>query len=83
MSFQAVARVFTFALALSATSTASETEDCRTYPPGPQRLACASAQHPGMIAKQARCKEAGMQMGLNEAHGGGLQQYVMACMQRK
>jgi hypothetical protein len=26
-----------------------------------------------MIAKQARRKEAGMQMGLNEAHGGGLE----------
>ncbi len=48
---------------------------------GPQRFACASAQHPGMIVKKARCKEAGLQIGLNEAHGGGLQQYVMACMQ--
>ncbi len=62
---------------------AEKTELHRANPPGPQRFACASAQHPGMVAKQARCKEAAMQMGLSESHGGGLQQDVMACMQRK
>jgi hypothetical protein len=29
-------------------------EDCRAYPPGPQRFACASALHPGLVAKQQR-----------------------------
>ena len=83
MNFRATAAVFALAIALCAVSTASQSEDCRTYPPGPQRFACASAQHPGMLAKQARCREAGMQMGLSDSHRGGLQQYVMACMQRK
>ena len=83
MGFLAPARVFTLALALLAVSTASEAEDCQPYPQGPERLACASAQHPRLIAKRTRCQEAGRQMGLTEGHGGGLRQFVIACMQRR
>ena len=58
-------------------------ENCKAYPPGPQRFACASALHPGLVAKQQRCKQEGLNMGLaaNKQHP-ALKQHVVACMQR-
>jgi hypothetical protein len=58
-------------------------EDCRAYPPGPQRFACASALHPGLVAKQQRCKQEAVNMGLapNKQHP-AVKEYVIACMQR-
>jgi hypothetical protein len=32
-------------------------ENCRIYPPGPARFACASANHAGLIAKRERDKQ--------------------------
>jgi hypothetical protein len=73
------------ALAFSAVSSASSTQGCMQYPPGPQRFACASQLHPGLAIRLERCKEEGRAMGLLRATGGrqALGHYVMACMQRR
>jgi hypothetical protein len=85
MSFPATAKVLAFALALCAISAVSHAEDCRVYPPGPQRFACASQRHPGLSTKAERCKEEGQAMGLLPGKGGrmALRDYVMSCMHRK
>jgi hypothetical protein len=58
-------------------------EDCSAYPPGPQRFACASAHHPGLVVKRDRCKQEAENMGLtpNKQHP-AVKDYVTACMQR-
>ena len=73
------------ALALCAISTVSYAEDCRIYPPGPQRFSCASQRHPGLLIKAERCKEEARAMGLLPGRGGrrASEQYVMGCMHRK
>jgi hypothetical protein len=63
-------------------------EDCRQYPPGPARFDCASRTHPGLLARRERCQEEGRQMGLKPrggagGAGGGLSEFVIACMQRR
>jgi hypothetical protein len=85
MSFPPTAKILTFALALCALSTASLAQNCRMYPPGPERFACASQNHPGLLAKQERCKEEGRAIGLLPGAGGrkALGDFVMACMQRR
>jgi hypothetical protein len=85
MNSRATAAVLTLALALCAVSTVSHAEDCRMYPPGPQRFACASQRHPGLLIKAERCKEEGQAMGLLPGKGGrfALHDFVMACMHRK
>ena len=80
---------FIFALmAFAYWSSAAVAQSCREFPPGPQRFACASQNHPRMMTRQERCKEEGRQMGLKPAGGlrgagGGLKGFVMACMQRR
>lgn len=74
-------------LVAAALSTA-HAQDCKEYPPGPARFACASRNHPGLLAKRERCKEQGRQMGLKPrgglgGEGGGLKEFVLACMQRR
>jgi hypothetical protein len=85
MNFLETTKVLTLALALCAVSTASPAQNCRMYPPGPERFACASQNHPGLLIKQERCKEEGQAMGLLPGAGGrkALQDFVMACMHRK
>lgn len=80
--------VFAVLLSLGLPTVAARAEDCRAYPPGPMRFACASRTHPGLIEKQERCQEEGRRMGLKPAGGlqgagGGLKEYVQACMQRR
>ena len=74
-----------FTLSLCAISSFSHAEDCRMYPPGPQRFACVSQRNPGAADKLERCKEEGRSMGRlgGPAGRGALQQYVQGCMQRK
>ena len=71
-------------LALAASP--ARAEDCRIYPPGRERFACASAQHPGLLAKRERCKQeaegAGSQRIMRGAQGVAFHDYVMRCMQR-
>jgi len=85
MSFPTPIRVLTLALVLCAISPFSHAEDCRMYPAGPQRFACASQRHPGLLIKAEGCKEEGRAMGLLPGKGGrmALRDYVMACMHRK
>lgn len=59
-------------------------QNCRMYPPGPQRFACASEQHPALVQKRERCRQEAAQMGLAQGPAAkGLRDYVMACMQRR
>lgn len=65
----------------------AKAQSCAQYPPGPQRFTCASQLHPGLVAKQQRCQEEARRMGLSTrggagGRGGGLQEYVVACMRR-
>ena len=84
MNFRAPIKVLTLALALWSVSTVSQADDCRMYPPGPKRFACASQKNPALLGKQERCKEKGQAMGLLPGSGGrhALENFVMACMQR-
>jgi hypothetical protein len=75
------------AIAIAGLSFEAHAQSCAEYRPGPQRFQCASRTHPGLVAKQARCHEEGRKMGLSPrggtgGAGGGLKEYVMACMQR-
>ena len=85
MSFSATTKVLASALALCAVSTASAAQNCRMYPPGPERFQCASQNHPGLLNKQEHCREAGRAMGLLPGPGGrhALEMFVMECMHRK
>jgi hypothetical protein len=83
MASRAAAKSIAAAISLSSVSTISLAQNCKQYPPGPERFACASQEHPGMIVKQQRCQETGRQMGLREGHDGGMKEFVLACMQRK
>lgn len=61
-------------------------EDCRIYPPGPQRFACASAKHPGLFAKRERCKRQAADIGVHPGRGMTGFTYkedVVACMHRR
>ncbi len=83
-----VMRLLLTALLCIGSLSVTHAEDCRQYPPGPARFACASRTHPGLLAKQERCQEEGRRMGLKPAGGlggagGGLREYVQACMQRR
>ena len=80
MSFLPTAKVLTFALTLCAIPTASPAQNCRMYPPGPERFACASQNHPGLSNKLERCREAGKAIGLLPGPGGrhALEEYVVA-----
>ena len=67
------------------TCSTARAENCMTYPPGPERFACASATHPGLADKRERCKQEAEGMGLHPAHnmdGLSFRNYVMACMRR-
>jgi hypothetical protein len=73
------------AVLLAGVAAQARAEDCRQYPPGPARAACASRTHPGFAAKQQHCQEEGRAIGLQRAPGAagsGLKGYVQACMQR-
>jgi hypothetical protein len=54
-------------VALFASSAAAE--DCRIYPPGRARFACASAQHPGLVARREHCKQEAEGMSVNARVG--------------
>jgi hypothetical protein len=77
--------VLAVALALGAGSSAATAQDCKAYPPGPERFACASQAHPGLLNKQERCKAEGQTMGLQPGRGGrfALEEFVSACMHRR
>ena len=75
------------AIALWATASAANAQNCMQYPPGPDRLDCVN-RNPGVLAKRERCQQEGRQMGLaarrgGGGNGGGLREYVVACMQRR
>jgi hypothetical protein len=77
--------VLAAALALCAGLSAATAQDCKAYPPGPERFACASQAHPRLLNKQDRCKAEGQAMGLQPGRGGrfALQGFVSACMHRR
>jgi hypothetical protein len=72
-------------ITLLAMASAANAENCKQYPPGPNRFECVSRNHPGAADKLEPCKQEGLQMGLNgrRGGGGGLRQYVQACMQQR
>jgi hypothetical protein len=71
-------------LALAASASTAFAEDCRAFPPGPDRRACAMREHPERIgAKQEHCKQLASERGFS-ANGGskrGMRDFVQACMQ--
>ena len=70
---------------MASLSSSAAAEDCRIYPPGRARFACASAQHPGLITKREHCKQEAQGMSVNSRRGTqglGFRDYVMSCMQR-
>jgi hypothetical protein len=50
-------------------SSSAAAEDCRIYPPGRARFACASAQHPGLVARREHCKQEAQSMSVNSKRG--------------
>jgi hypothetical protein len=50
-------------------SSYAHAQNCMMYPPGPQRFACASEQHPGLIQKRERCRQQAAEMGLSSGSG--------------
>lgn len=85
MHFSSPIAVLAVALALCAISTASRAEDCWAYPPGPQRVACASKNNPGFANELERCKQEARAMGLMPGAGGrhALEGYVEGCLQKR
>jgi hypothetical protein len=75
-------------IALLAMASSASAQNCMQYPPGPVRFDCVSRNNPGAGAKLERCRQQGVQMGLKPrggagGRGGGLKEYVQACMQRR
>lgn len=69
---------------MCAVSSDADAEDCRQYPQGPERFACASRNHPGLLEKREQCRQQGLQMGLkNKGEGGALKAFVQGCMHRR
>jgi hypothetical protein len=67
-------------------SSSAAAEDCRIYPPGRTRSACASAQHPGLVARREHCKQEAQSMSVNSRRGTqglAFRDYVISCMQRE
>jgi hypothetical protein len=65
-------------------SAGAQAQNCRQYPPGPERSQCAAANNPRFEAKIERCKNEGRAMGLGMGKGDpGLKEYVQGCMQRR
>jgi hypothetical protein len=62
-------------------STAALAQGCRELPPGRAKAACIQSNPIG-AARFARCREQGIQMGLRPGKNGGLNEFVIACMQR-
>jgi hypothetical protein len=72
-------------LALAASASTALAEDCRAYPPGPDRRACAMREHPERVAaRQEHCKqlasERGFTSGVGSKHPGGMRDFVQSCM---
>jgi len=78
---KSVAAVLIFLAACSG----ANAQDCRQYPPGPQRFECASRTHPGLIEKRERCRQEAQQAGIKPGSldRGNMKQFVMSCMQRR
>jgi hypothetical protein len=69
---------------LCAAASAARAENCMQYPPGPARFDCASRNHPGLLAKQERCKQQAYDMGLRpgvgRSNGPVFKEYMQSCM---
>jgi hypothetical protein len=71
---------------LSASTAVAFAEDCRAFPPGPDRHACAMREHPDRFgAKLEHCKQLAGERGFTEGAGakrqGGMRDFVQACVQ--
>ena len=71
-------------LALAASASTALAEDCRAFPQGPDRRACAMREHPERVAaRQEHCKQLASERGFSS--GGGskrdMRDFVQACMQ--
>jgi hypothetical protein len=71
--------------ALTALPSLALAENCRAFPPGPDRRACAMREHPELFqAKQEHCRELATQRGDSPRTGtgaGGMRDFVRDCMQ--
>jgi hypothetical protein len=63
---------------------AAQAQNCRQYPPGPERRQCAVANNPAFAAKLERCKDEARGMGLSASKGDpAIREYVQSCMHRR
>jgi hypothetical protein len=62
-------------------STAALAQDCRGLPQGPAKAACVEST-PNDAARFARCREQGIQTGLRPDKNSGLNEFILACMER-
>jgi hypothetical protein len=83
MCLRAILKFVAAVIALSVVSTISMAQNCMQYPKGPERFRCVSQTNPAVAGKQERCKQEGIQMGLQPGHKNGLPEFVRACMQRR
>lgn len=79
-------KIFAAVVTLSASLPAALAEDCRAFPPGPDRHACAMREHPERFgAKLEHCKQLASERGFTEGagskHPGGMRDFVQACVQ--
>jgi hypothetical protein len=68
------------------TAASANAEDCKSYPAGPKRFACASARHPGLVAKRAKCQQEVQSTGVRPGqsmHAVAYRDSMVACMQRR
>jgi hypothetical protein len=73
-------------VALSASAPLAVAEDCRAFPPGPDRRACVRREHPEQFqAKLEHCKQLASERGFTGGGGskrpGGMKDFVQACVQ--
>jgi hypothetical protein len=83
MCLRAILKFIAATIVLSVLSTVSMAQNCMQYPKGPERFRCFSQTNPAFGAKEERCKQQGIQMGLQPGHKNGLKEFVVACMQRR
>ncbi|MET4071390.1 hypothetical protein ABID58_006202 [Bradyrhizobium sp. S3.2.6] len=72
------------AVSLVLGSSTAHAQNCKQYPPGPQRRQCAAANNPAFEAKLERCKDEARAMGLTRSNiDPAIREYVQACMHRR
>jgi len=77
-------KILAAVVTLSASAATAFAEDCRAFPPGPDRHACAMREHPERFgAKLEHCKQLASERGFSSGAGSkrGMRDFVQACVQ--